>query len=215
MTHPAVPMLTAQQVADALGLSRRAVYDLADAGLLPCYRMGVGRGALRFDPADVEAYRAACRSTATNAPADGCSNSTIASTANALASVAFSPERWFTKLQLVGVDRVSQMAVAASELARADARWTDGIDPERIGVFIGSGMGGAAALEDGYEAARSGRRVSPLTVPRVMGSSAVSEISMLYGCMGPTFAVTSACSSAGRTRRRSSHRDRRRGTPGG
>ena len=50
----------------------------------------------------------------------------------AVASAAFSPERWFTKLQLVGVDRVSQMAVAAAELARADARWPEGLDPERI-----------------------------------------------------------------------------------
>lgn len=56
-------MLNASTVAQQLGISRRAVYDLADRGILPCYRLGVGRGALRFDPADVEAYRASCRST--------------------------------------------------------------------------------------------------------------------------------------------------------
>ncbi|MEY5099605.1 MAG: Burkholderia phage Mica [Pseudomonadota bacterium] len=50
-------MLPAATVAQQLGLSRRAVYDLADRGILPCYRLGVGRGAVRFDPADVEAYK--------------------------------------------------------------------------------------------------------------------------------------------------------------
>lgn len=54
-------MLTAAQVAAQLGLSARAVYDLAKSGALACYRLGVGRGAVRFDAADVEAYRSACR----------------------------------------------------------------------------------------------------------------------------------------------------------
>jgi 3-oxoacyl-[acyl-carrier-protein] synthase II len=96
----------------------------------------------------------------------------------AVASVAFSSERWFTKLQLVGVDRVSQMAVAAAELARTDACWPEAIDPERIGVFIGSGMGGASALEDGYEASRTGRRVSPLTVVAAMTNAPAAHIAI-------------------------------------
>ena len=49
-------MLTAAQVATMLGISRRAVYALAAAGKLPHYRFG---DALRFDEADVEAYRRA------------------------------------------------------------------------------------------------------------------------------------------------------------
>lgn len=114
----------------------------------------------------------------------------------AAASVAFSPERWFTKLQLVGVDRVSQMAVAAAELARADAQWTDGIDPERIGVYIGSGMGGAAALEDGYEAARAGKRVSPLTVVAAMTNAPAAHIAIRAGAQGPALTYSVACASS-------------------
>ena len=114
----------------------------------------------------------------------------------AVASAAFSPERWFTKLQLVGVDRVSQMAVAAAELARADARWSDGIDPERIGVYIGSGMGGAAALEDGYEASRSGRRVSPLTVVAAMTNAPAAHIAIRAGAQGPVYTYSVACASS-------------------
>lgn len=52
-------MLKAPEVATMLGLSARAVYDLADSGMLACYRLGVGRGAVRFASEDVEAYRAA------------------------------------------------------------------------------------------------------------------------------------------------------------
>lgn len=85
-------MLTAAAVATMLGLKPRTVYDLADSGRLPCYRMGVGRGAVRFDPADMEAYRAACRSTRTSAPAAGASTSTAASPGTAaFANVAFFP----------------------------------------------------------------------------------------------------------------------------
>ena len=70
-------MLKAPEVAAMLGLSARAVYDLADRGMLACYRLGAGRGAVRFDPEDVEAYRAACRSVGTPATNAGATNSTV------------------------------------------------------------------------------------------------------------------------------------------
>lgn len=113
-----------------------------------------------------------------------------------VASVAFSPERWFTKLQLVGVDRVSQLAVAAAESARADAHWPEHLDPERIGVFIGSGMGGAAALEDGYEATRAGRRVSPLSVVAAMTNAPAAHIAIRAKAQGPVYTYSVACASS-------------------
>jgi predicted DNA-binding transcriptional regulator AlpA len=75
-------MLKAATVGQLLGLSARAVYDIPEHDL-PRYRLGAGRGAVRFDPADVEAYRAACRSTGTSPPVNGASTSTAASTAGA------------------------------------------------------------------------------------------------------------------------------------
>ncbi|MDL2336316.1 MAG: beta-ketoacyl-[acyl-carrier-protein] synthase family protein [Pseudomonadota bacterium] len=114
----------------------------------------------------------------------------------AVASAAYSPERCFTKLQLVGVDRVSQMAVTAAESAKADARWPSKLDPERIGVFIGSGMGGASALEDGYEAARAGRRVSPLSVVAAMTNAPAAHIAIRAGAQGPVYTYSVACASS-------------------
>jgi 3-oxoacyl-[acyl-carrier-protein] synthase II len=114
----------------------------------------------------------------------------------AVASTPFAPERWFTKLQLAGVDRVSQMAVAASELARADALWPDTVDNERVGVYVGSGMGGAAAVDDGYEAFRRQKRVPPLTVVASMTNAAAAHMALRIGALGPVYTYSVACASS-------------------
>lgn len=115
----------------------------------------------------------------------------------AVARSAFTPERWFTKLQLAGVDRVSQMAVAAGEMASADARCRfDAIDPERVGVFVGSGMGGATALDDGYETFRLHGRVPPLTVVASMTNAPAAHMAMRIGARGPVYTYSVACASA-------------------
>src|SRR5437016_13411565 len=72
----------------------------------------------------------------------------------AAATVDFDETRWFTKLQLAGVDRVSQLAVAAAGHAVADAA-IDDVDRERLGVYVGCGMGGALALDTAYRTAAS------------------------------------------------------------
>ena len=69
-------MLKARAVAELLGLSVRMVYDLHARGELPGYRFG---GAIRFDSADVEAYRASCRTVV--APAIGVSAPTSSTAA--------------------------------------------------------------------------------------------------------------------------------------
>lgn len=51
-------LIDAKAVGALLGLSPRTVYDLASSGRLACYRI---RGAVRFDPADVEAFKQSCR----------------------------------------------------------------------------------------------------------------------------------------------------------
>ncbi len=66
-------MLTATQAAQALGVSKRHLYALAAKGLLPCYRFG---GAVRFDAADLDAYKASCRSASTPAISGGATFST-------------------------------------------------------------------------------------------------------------------------------------------
>ena len=72
-------MLNAATVAQQLGISARAVYELHAAGRLPGYRFG---RAVRFDPADVETYRTSCRSTAIRQAVAGSLTLTAASVAN-------------------------------------------------------------------------------------------------------------------------------------
>ena len=113
------------------------------------------------------------------------------------ATIQFDASRWFTKLQLSGVDRVSQLAVAAADLAMRDA----GVDPEarsqfdaeRIGVFSGCGMGGASALEAAY---RIGARVPPLTIPAFMPNAAAAQVAMRQHAQGPVLTYSVACASS-------------------
>ncbi|HEX7866460.1 MAG TPA: beta-ketoacyl-[acyl-carrier-protein] synthase family protein [Variovorax sp.] len=112
----------------------------------------------------------------------------------AAATVAFDETRWFTKLQLAGVDRVSQLAVAAADLAMRDAGLTaSDADPERVGVFSGCGMGGAAALEAAY---RGNGRVSPLTIPAFMPNAPAAHVAMRQGVQGPVLTYSVACASS-------------------
>jgi 3-oxoacyl-[acyl-carrier-protein] synthase II len=112
----------------------------------------------------------------------------------AAAIAPFDVSRWFTKLQLAGVDRVSQLAVAAADLAMRDAgaAATD-LDPERIGVFAGCGMGGAAALESAY---RSNGRVPPLTIPAFMPNAPAAQVGIRHGVHGPVLTYSIACASS-------------------
>lgn len=110
----------------------------------------------------------------------------------AAAAVAdFDPAPWFSKLQLAGVDRVSQLAVAAADLAMQDA--AAACEPERLGVYAGCGMGGAAALEAAY---RSGGRVPPLTVPAFMPNAPAGQVAMRQQARGPVITYSVACASA-------------------
>ncbi len=95
-------------------------------------------------------------------------------------------------------DRYAQFA----HIATREAVTQSGIDPDllkgaRTAVFIGTGIGGMTTLDSGYEQLKVGRRfMDPLSVPKLIPSSATAHISIQYGATGPSFAVCSACSSA-------------------
>jgi 3-oxoacyl-[acyl-carrier-protein] synthase II len=119
----------------------------------------------------------------------------------AAATVEFNASRWFTLLQLAGVDRVSQLAVAAADLALKDAGMlqpgsSPDVDAERIGVYAGCGMGGAAALEAAYVAGGRNGRVPPLTIPAFMPNAPAAHVAMRNGIKGPVLTYSVACASA-------------------
>ncbi len=115
------------------------------------------------------------------------------------AEVAFNPEQHFTKKSIRSLDRVSQLALAAASQAWQDS----GVVPEdgeksRMGVAIGTAMGGARSLEDNYiQLLRmNAARVNPLSVILVMNNAAASHISMEYGLEGPCLTFSTACASS-------------------
>jgi nodulation protein E len=97
------------------------------------------------------------------------------------------------------LDRFAQFSVVAARQAIADS----GIEltpslREQCAIVCGSAVGGQAAIEVGFEDLWvTGRgRVHPLTIPKTMANAGASHISMDLGLSGPTYTISTACSSA-------------------
>ena len=114
----------------------------------------------------------------------------------AVASAAFQASDWFTPLQLAGVDRVSQIAVASAAQAMTDAGATGVYEPARIGIYVGCGMGGGTSLEAGYASGLRSGRVPPLTIPAFMPNAPASHIAMRLQATGPVLTYSVACASS-------------------
>jgi 3-oxoacyl-[acyl-carrier-protein] synthase II len=110
----------------------------------------------------------------------------------------FDPLRWLEKKDLKKVDRFIQLAIAAADLALGDARLdVRSTEPLRTGVFIGSGIGGFAAIEREHEALLKGgpRRISPFFIPSSIVNLAAGWVSIRTGAKGPSSATCTACTS--------------------
>jgi len=107
----------------------------------------------------------------------------------------------FGKDRLSLLDPFSQYGLAAANEAIAMAGLDFRADPAmaaRSACIIGTGGAGIATLQEGFSRLyKEGKhRVNPFTVPRYMGSAACSQVTMVHGITGPSFAVTSACATA-------------------
>ena len=111
-----------------------------------------------------------------------------------VAKAPFEVERWFTRLQLAGMDRVSQIAVAAAESARTDSGLA--ALAEDAGVFVGCGMGGAAAIDLAFSCHIGDRRMPPLSVPAFMPNAPAAHVAMRMQVHGPVMTYSVACASA-------------------
>ncbi len=110
----------------------------------------------------------------------------------------FNPADHLSEQEIRRCDRFTQFAHLAVNEALVEAGLTpDSIAGPRTAAIIGTGIGGMNTLDDGCFAFYSGeKRVNPLSIPRLMPSSATSHISITHKITGPCFTVTSACSSA-------------------
>jgi 3-oxoacyl-[acyl-carrier-protein] synthase II len=110
----------------------------------------------------------------------------------------FKPDEWMERKEVRHADRFTQFALAASKQAIDDAGLS--ITPEnavRVGVVIGSGIGGIETLENQYRAAleKGADRISPFLVPMMISNMAAGKVSIKFGAKGPNYCPVSACAT--------------------
>ncbi|MCZ8517888.1 MULTISPECIES: beta-ketoacyl-ACP synthase II [Paenibacillus] len=109
----------------------------------------------------------------------------------------FDAEARFGRKEARKMDPYTQFAVAAAEQALADSGLVlEELDRERLGVYVGSGIGGIQTLMDQGRvlAERGPERVSPNLVPMMIANMAAATISIRFGAYGPTLSAVTACS---------------------
>ena len=111
----------------------------------------------------------------------------------------FDPLQFIEKKELKKMDIFIQFAIAASQFAMDDARLT--IGPEvgpRVGVFIGSGIGGFTTIEEQHSAYLGGgpRKISPFFIPSAIINLAAGQVSIRFGAKGPNSATCTACTAS-------------------
>ena len=96
------------------------------------------------------------------------------------------------------LDRFAQFAMAAAGEAVRDAGLSMPLaDPERVGVYVGNGMGGLNTIAEQLAvlSARGPGRVSPFLVPMTLANMASGHVSLAFGAIGPNLAPVSACAT--------------------
>jgi len=111
----------------------------------------------------------------------------------------FEPEKYIDRKTIKRMDRFTQFAIAAADMAIRDAELNkEGVHKDRVGVIVGSGIGGLSTIEEEHDVLRQrgARRVSPFLIPRLISNIGPGEIAIHWGFTGPNYAVSSACATS-------------------
>ncbi|ASW56164.1 beta-ketoacyl-ACP synthase II [Plantactinospora sp. KBS50] len=114
------------------------------------------------------------------------------------AQLAVEPTEVLDRVRLRRLDRSEAIAIIAAQQAWADSGLADsGLDPERLAVSLGSGIGGATTLlaQDDILEASGPRRVSPHTVPMLMPNGPAAWVGLEVGAKAGVHAMASACAT--------------------
>ena len=111
----------------------------------------------------------------------------------------FDPLDWVDRKEARHMARFTLFAIAASKMAVKDA----GLDlskenPERLGIYLGNGIGGLPDIEAGCEfiAAKGGMRLNPFFMPKILTNLAAGQVSIALGLKGYTSTVSTACAAS-------------------
>ncbi|MCY1079326.1 beta-ketoacyl-ACP synthase II [Archangium lansingense] len=116
----------------------------------------------------------------------------------------FQPEQFIDKREVRRMDLFSQYALAATEMAIKESGLPIGPDaphgyaPEKVGVIVGSGIGGLSSLEEQHRKGleKGFDRLSPFFIIQMITNMAPGLISIRYGCKGPNWSPVSACATS-------------------
>lgn len=114
----------------------------------------------------------------------------------------FEVTKYIEKREARRMDRFTQFAMAGAIQAVDDSGLDfAGEDPYRVGVIVGTGIGGIKEIEEQHVRLleKGPGKVSPFCVPRLMANAASGNIAIRWGLRGPSFAVISACASGNHT----------------
>ena len=110
----------------------------------------------------------------------------------------FDPCDYLDKKDAKRMDRFAQFGVCASKQAIADANFViDELNADRVGVLIGTGVGGLKVMEDQNEnlLTKGPRRVSPFTIPMMIANMAAGLTAIHTGAKGPNSCTVTACAA--------------------
>ena len=107
-------------------------------------------------------------------------------------------EDYIDRKELNRMDRFTAYALVTADQAITSAGITsDNVDHDRVGVIIGSGIGGIHTFTEQHSRLlKSPRRVSPFFIPAMITDIAAGQVSIKYGFKGPNYAVVSACATS-------------------
>ena len=111
----------------------------------------------------------------------------------------FNPADFIDKKELRRMDRFTHFALAAAKMALGDAGLDlTKVDRDRVGVVLGSGIGGLETLEEQHNVLlnRGPDRISPFFIPMIISNMGAGQIAITYGLRGNNITMVSACASS-------------------
>ncbi|MCL2248265.1 MAG: beta-ketoacyl-ACP synthase II [Oscillospiraceae bacterium] len=109
----------------------------------------------------------------------------------------FDPTKYIEKSEVRRTDLFAQYAIAAATQAVEESGIVGAVPPERLGVYIGSGIGGISTFVNNTETmlTKGAQRISPLFIPMMIANMGSALVAMKYGAMGPNLPIVTACAS--------------------
>ena len=110
----------------------------------------------------------------------------------------FSPEDYISPKEIRGIDLFIQYVLAATKIAVDDAALDMGKeDAQRVGVIVGTGLGGLPTLEKYHSILleRGPGRISPFFIPMLIANEAPGHIAIPHGIKGPNLCIVTACAT--------------------